>query len=111
LKVFFTGLCLQRYQFFLIFKFYKIERLLVLLAIIVSITSCTKEEQFLPIESTEELNKTRALKQNSTAQAIVLAAPSVNNTYYQSVFQDIVDFQVDYANAIDGRDEVWSSSL
>lgn len=61
----------------------------------------------MPIESTgKELNETRALKQNSTAQAIVLAAPSVNNTYYQSVFQDIVDFQVEYANAIDGRDEV-----
>lgn len=83
------------------------RHLLVLLSIIISITSCTKEEQFSQSELLKEnLNTKRIEKQNNDAQVIVLAAPSINNNYYKSVFQDIVDFQVDYANAIDGRDEV-----
>ncbi len=43
---------------------------------------------------------------NANAQMIVLAAPSIHNDYYAEVFQDIVDFQVNYANKIDGRDRV-----
>ena len=70
------------------------------------LSSCSKEPESYDLDPTimEEQTKTRSFNEN--AQVIVLAAPSVNNTYYESVFQDIVDFQVDYANAIDGRDEV-----
>jgi agmatine/peptidylarginine deiminase len=37
---------------------------------------------------------------------LVLSAPSVHDTYYQSAFQLIVDFQIDYARAIMGNDNV-----
>lgn len=39
---------------------------------------------------------------------LVLAAPSVSNTYYQEHFEEIVDFQVNYARTIidTGNDEV-----
>lgn len=71
-------------------------------------TSCSKDE-LLSDESNQENYLDDTIEErnyNPNAQAIVLAAPSVNNNYYKSVFQDIVDFQVEYANKIDGRDEV-----
>lgn len=37
---------------------------------------------------------------------LVLSAPSVHDTYYKSVFQIIVNFQIDYAKAIMGNDNV-----
>lgn len=37
---------------------------------------------------------------------IVIAAPSVHNEYYKDVFQDIIDFDVAYANAVMGNDEI-----
>jgi agmatine/peptidylarginine deiminase len=37
---------------------------------------------------------------------LVLVAPSINNSYYKSVFSDIVDFHVRYARAILGNDNV-----
>lgn len=37
---------------------------------------------------------------------IVLSAPSVNDSYYQDVYQQIIDFQVAYANTIIGNDNV-----
>lgn len=37
---------------------------------------------------------------------LVLSAPSVHNTYYHSAFEQIVDFQVRYAKAIMGHDNV-----
>lgn len=37
---------------------------------------------------------------------LVLAAPSVDDEYYRPAFQEIVDFQIRYANAIEGRDRV-----
>ena len=37
---------------------------------------------------------------------LVLAAPSVNDPYYRPAFQEIVDFQIGYAKAIEGKDEV-----
>ncbi len=52
----------------------------------------------------------------STSQAsnekhlIVIAAPSINDTYddpfYANIFQDIIDFDVAYANAVIGHDDV-----
>ncbi len=66
-------------------------------------TACQKDS-LLETPTTAINMETRT--SNPNAQAIVLAAPSVHNSYYEAVFQDIVDFQVDYANKIDGRDEV-----
>ncbi len=37
---------------------------------------------------------------------IVLSAPSVNNDYYADVHQQIIDFQIDYANMIIDNDNV-----
>jgi agmatine/peptidylarginine deiminase len=37
---------------------------------------------------------------------IVLSAPSVNDSYYSTAFQQIVDFQIMYAKAIIGNDNV-----
>ncbi|MDM8521947.1 agmatine deiminase family protein [Desulfococcaceae bacterium HSG8] len=37
---------------------------------------------------------------------LVLSAPSVDDTYYESAFQLIVDFQISYAKAIIGHDNV-----
>ena len=42
----------------------------------------------------------------STRMRLVLAAPSVNDPYYRPAFQEIVDFQIGYAKAIEGKDEV-----
>ena len=37
---------------------------------------------------------------------LVLSAPSIHNRYYQPAFKLIVDFQVSYAHAIMGNDNV-----
>lgn len=42
----------------------------------------------------------------STKMLLVLAAPSINDPYYRPAFQEIVDFQVSYARAIEGKDDV-----
>lgn len=76
-------------------------------------TSCSKDEISDEV-FIEDVSQTypdadvnlEARSFNPNAQAIVLAAPSIYNDYYSSVFHDIVDFQVDYANKINGRDEV-----
>ena len=81
--------------------------LTILCSVILTMTSCTKEE-IIADKNIDKMSETlRSYKDgNSNAQAIVLAAPSIYNDYYAEVFQDIVDFQVEYANKIDGRDEV-----
>ncbi len=76
---------------------------MLLLSFLVVASSCAKEET-LQIEDIQE--ETQRKYSNTNKQVIVLAAPSIYNNYYAQVFDDIVDFQVDYANAIDGKDEV-----
>ena len=49
--------------------------------------------------------ETTSRRATLTAQTIVLAAPSVEDAYYQQVFQDIVDFQIGFATKINGRDK------
>lgn len=66
-------------------------------------TSCSKEAI---TETLMQKEMIAAKNRSANAQVIVLAAPSIHNTYYQEVFQDIVDFQIDYANKINGKDEV-----
>ncbi len=41
-----------------------------------------------------------------TKDLIVITAPSVRNKYYKDNFQDIIDFDVAYANAVLGKDEI-----
>ena len=43
---------------------------------------------------------------DETRMLLVLSAPSVDDIYYQSKFEDIVQFQIAYANAIIGNDNV-----
>lgn len=51
------------------------------------------------------------LFKSQSNDVIILAAPSITDTYddefYAGVFDEIVDFDVDYANAIYGRDNVF----
>ena len=37
---------------------------------------------------------------------IVLSAPSVNNKYYSSIFTNIIDYMANFANIVNGKDEV-----
>ncbi len=80
----------------------------VLLAPVVAFISCESSSPYLKSETMLENNveEGQTRRFNPNAQAIVLVAPSVRNQYYKNVFQDIVDFQVEYANKINGRDEV-----
>lgn len=45
-------------------------------------------------------------KMDGDRMLIVLSAPSVNDAYYRSVYQKIIDFQVAYASTIIGNDNV-----
>lgn len=70
------------------------------------LTSCVKEQAIEMDSMSVNQAATSRSANNSNAQVIVLAAPSVRSNYYREVFQGIVDFQVDFANKINGRDEV-----
>lgn len=78
----------------------------------VLMTSCQKDETIGPLEQATSNAAIADGKKSWTNQhkndrmLLVLCAPSVNNTYYQPSFQDIVDFQVNYAKAIIGNDNV-----
>ncbi|MEM6319563.1 MAG: agmatine deiminase family protein [Bacteroidota bacterium] len=82
--------------------------LLVALAALLTLNACTKTTipEDLDVTEPSSTTSTPSSKRAEDAQVIVMAAPSVHNDYYEAVFDDIVDFQVDFANRIDGRDEV-----
>lgn len=61
-------------------------------------TSCKKEQAPVQEEFFNEISGDRML--------LVLSAPSIYDTYYTSAFQMIVDFQINYAKAIYGNDNV-----
>ncbi|MCG3165067.1 MAG: hypothetical protein POELPBGB_00828 [Bacteroidia bacterium] len=63
-------------------------------AVILTLTACTPQA----VNDTNQVADDRML--------IVLSAPSVNDSYYTSAFQQIVDFQIMYAKAIIGNDNV-----
>ncbi len=68
----------------------------IFITLLLTMTGCdVGGEQF---EYTNEMDESRTL--------IVLSAPSVNNPYYEDVHQQIIDFQVAYANVIMGNDNV-----
>ena len=74
----------------------------------VMFSACSKDDTLSNQEESNEMeaSETSVGMRNITedAQVVVMAAPSIYNTYYSSVFQDIVDFQVQYANEVEGRD-------
>lgn len=78
----------------------------VLVVLLSFLTACSKNAIIETEEMIQQEHPAIARSAKANAQTIVLAAPSVNNTYYRQVFQDIIDFQIDFANKIDGKDEV-----
>ncbi len=89
-----------------------VKFMLPLLMLFCLITSCEKDtsiEQEMPTLSTEITEEmipatSRATTLDNTV--IVLSAPSIYNDYYQSVFQDIVDYQVNFVNLASGSNHV-----
>ncbi len=65
-----------------------------LLAFIFALSGCKPAA----VEYTNQLAEDRML--------LVLSAPSVNDSYYSSAFQQIVDFQILYAKAVIGHDNI-----
>jgi len=59
---------------------------------------CKKQDDPSNTEATNQVASDRML--------LVLSTPSVNDPYYASDFNSIIDFHVGYANAIMGRDNV-----
>lgn len=65
---------------------------------LMNLTSCSVSDINAQHEFTNVLGDNRML--------IVLSAPSVNDSYYRDVHQQIIEFQVAYAKAIIGNDNV-----
>mgnify|MGYP000250563296 CR=1 FL=1 len=65
-----------------------------------------QKEGIVPESMTEDeiILNNETVEQNK--DLIVIAAPSVHNEYYKDNFQDIIDFDVAYANAVMGKDEI-----
>ncbi|MEM6966278.1 MAG: agmatine deiminase family protein [Bacteroidota bacterium] len=72
-------------------------------------TACQKETME---EGTDNLQTaTRASedsmnKNSDNKSLVVLSAPSVYNNYYASIFDDIIEYQANFANLVSGNDEV-----
>jgi agmatine/peptidylarginine deiminase len=70
---------------------------LIMVAAISIFGTCNKE-------SSSESGATN--KASDDRMLLVLSAPSIHDTYYKKAFQQIIDFQVSYANSIIGNDNV-----
>jgi len=70
------------------------------------LSSCQEDNLLVGEDVSSENIKLQNKNEPSDRQVIVLAAPSIHNDYYADIFDDIVAFQVDFANKIDGKDEV-----
>lgn len=84
-------------------------KMFVLIALTVFFSACEKEGLVTMDHQNSEWNMTASrAKANPkiNAQTIVLSAPSIYNEYYADDFENIVDFMVDYANTVEGRDYV-----
>ncbi len=77
----------------------KLTLTIFILAILLQI-SCTANRQ----SEIETMNTSNEL--SSEKMLLVLSAPSVHNEYYKPAFQQIVDFQINYAKKILGNDNV-----
>lgn len=71
----------------------KMKKVLIALVFLIILSACSKGE-----DSSNQISDERML--------LVLSAPSVHETYYQPAFDEIVDFQIEYAKAIMGNDNV-----
>lgn len=68
-------------------------------------TSCTKSIE--QVKKSNTINSPKISNEyTSDKMLLVLSAPSVHNIYYKPAFQKIVDFQINYAKAILGNDNV-----
>jgi agmatine/peptidylarginine deiminase len=57
-------------------------------------------------EASATSNNSTATQSNIEKALIVLAAPSVKNKYYSTKFKDIIDYMVNFANIVHGKDDV-----
>ncbi|CAF3798604.1 unnamed protein product [Rotaria magnacalcarata] len=48
----------------------------------------------------------RSIHGSGEKTLIVLAAPSVNNSYYRAIFNQIIDYMANFANLVHGKDEI-----
>ena len=81
--------------------------LFVVLLNFILLLSCTEDDFNDDLDAeNNSMNTERVIRKSRQAdqQVVVMAAPSVDNSYYRAVFQDIVDFQINYANQVEGRD-------
>lgn len=63
---------------------------------------------YIKHNSTNE-NKTHTMSRktiHTNKMMLILAAPSIDNKYYQEYFNEIVSFQINYANKIIGNDDI-----
>lgn len=79
---------------------------------LLAFSSCQKEnltDELMTENQTIE-NSNNGLSENRSLEGdetlIVLSAPSVYNNYYADVFDDIIDYQANFANSIEGKDKV-----
>jgi agmatine/peptidylarginine deiminase len=71
--------------------------IMIIVAAISTMGTCNKE-------SSSETNSTNKVSEDR--MLLVLSAPSIQDTYYKKAFQQIIDFQISYANSIIGNDNV-----
>lgn len=71
------------------------------LCAIVLLTACEKEETL--IQDSEEI----IFGQNGIGEEslIVLSAPSIHNNYYSAAFDDIIDYLINFAQTVEGKDK------
>ena len=74
------------------------KKIVIVLILLMTLSACGGEEEEMFGDFSNQISDNRML--------LVLSAPSVHDTYYQSAFQMIVDFQIEYAKAIMGNDNV-----
>ncbi|RMH70342.1 MAG: hypothetical protein D6675_09695 [Gemmatimonadetes bacterium] len=76
-----------------------IRKTITLVIIIMTMSGCVDT----PVLEKEEVYSNKI---SDDRMLLVLSAPSINDSYYAPIFQIIVDFQIKYANAILGNDNV-----
>ena len=74
------------------------KKIVIILMLFMTLSACGGEEGEMVANFSNQISDERML--------LVLAAPSVYDTYYEPAFELIVDFQIAYAQAIMGNDNV-----
>mgnify|MGYP000385811214 CR=1 FL=1 len=68
-------------------------------------TACQKDSN-LEMEPSFKKEESSQSRSTTDAHLIVLAAPSIYNDYYEEIFEDIINYQINFAKAVAGNDEV-----